>query len=251
MRVALFVPCYIDQVHPDVAFAALELLQSQGVEVHVPAQQTCCGQPLINTGASAAAAPLGRRFEDSFSGYDFIVCPSGSCTATLHRQAPGLSSRVVELSQFLVGVLGVQRVDGCFPHRVLLHESCHGLRDLGLGRPSELGPGPAVPNPARLLLEGLREITLVAPARADECCGFGGSFAVLEPALSARIGSDRLVDFERAGAAVVTSGDMSCLMHLSGLMRRQGRPMVVMHLAQILAGRPVPEATRERAGGRS
>lgn len=245
-RVALFVPCYIDQLYPDVAWATLGLLEARGLSVDVPRAQTCCGQPLINMGAVSAARALGENFSATFGGYDYVVCPSGSCTATLHRQArlrgaqPASSPRVLELCQFLVDVLGVERFDVSFPHRVGLQESCHGLRELGLGRPSELGPGVARVNPARELLAGVRHLTLVAPERADECCGFGGSFCIVEPDVSARMGTDRLDGFARAGAEVVTSGDMSCLMHLGGLMRKQARPLAVMHIAQILAGRRAP-----------
>lgn len=247
-RVALFVPCYIDQLYPDVGMATLELLEAHGVRVEVPPQQTCCGQPLINTGAVAAARPLAERFESTFGEYEHIVCPSGSCAATLRRhphllggQPAGASGRVLELCQFLVQVLGVEHVDVDFPHRVALHESCHGLRELGLGRPSEMGAGfVPKPNPGRQLLEGVRRLTLVEPERADECCGFGGSFCIVEPDVSARMGTDRIDDFERSGAQIITSGDMSCLMHLASLMAAQRRPLAVMHIAQVLVGRPIP-----------
>lgn len=256
MRVGLFVPCYIDQLYPDVGFASLELLKAHGVQVEVPAGPACCGQLLTNRGAVAAARPLATDFETAFSGFDYVVCPSGSCSAALHHHAgwfgtpsSGAARRVYELCQFLVQVLGVERSGGPasrvrFPYKVALHESCHGLRELGLGRPSELGgmAARASASPARALLEQLPALTLVEPERTDECCGFGGSFSVVEPQVSARMGSDRLGDFERAGAEVVTSADMSCLMHLSGLSERQGRPLRVMHVAQVLMGRPLPAA---------
>lgn len=241
-KVALFVPCYIDQLYPEVAWASLQLLEAHGVEVEVPSQQTCCGQPLINTGAVAAARSLGGAFSTCFSEYEHVVCPSGSCTATLHRQLshgrPGHGTRrVYELCEFLVDVLGVQHVDASFPRRVALHQSCHALRDLGLGTPSELGAGaPVRENPGRVLLSAVRGIELVEPERRDECCGFGGSFCLTEAGVSTRMGEDRLLDFERAGADVVTSLDMSCLMHLSGLSRRQRRPLEFMHIAEVLVG---------------
>jgi L-lactate dehydrogenase complex protein LldE len=249
MRVALFIPCYIDQLYPDVGFACLELLERQGIAADVPAQQTCCGQVLTNRGALTAARPLARNFETTFAGYDCVVCPSGSCAAALRHHprslgaAPaGPSSKVYELCQFLVQVLGVERAGVPFPHRVALHESCHSLRELGLGQPSELGAVPApLESPARRLLRHVPELELVEPARRDECCGFGGSFSVAEADISARMGSDRAADFEQAGAEVVTSVDMSCLMHLSGLMRRQQRGPRVLHIAQLLVGRqPAP-----------
>jgi L-lactate dehydrogenase complex protein LldE len=232
VRVGLFVPCYIDQLYPDVGFASVELLEAYGVHVDVPAEQVCCGQVLTNRGAVAAARPLAAQFEAAFGAFDYVVCPSGSCTAALHHQAgwfrtpgarEGAAGRVYELCQFLVQVLGVEGSALSapavrFPYKVALHESCHGLRELGLGRPSELGwTARAAASPARRLLEQLSEVTLIEPERTDECCGFGGSFSVVEPQVSARMGNDRLGDFERAGAEVVTSADMSCLMHLSGL----------------------------------
>src|SRR5262245_23933465 len=179
--VALFVPCYIDQLYPGVAWASLELLEAHGAEVDVPPGQTCCGQPLSNMGAGAAARPLGERFAATFASYEHVVCPSGSCTAMLHRFAAHSGSarvpRVYELCEFLVDVLGVQQVDATFPHPVALHQSCHALRELGLGTPSELGGGaPERENPGRKLLAAVRGITLIEPARPDECCGFGGSF---------------------------------------------------------------------------
>ncbi len=244
-RVALFVPCYLDQLYPGVAWACLELLEAQGVDVHVPAQQTCCGQPLINTGAVRAAQRLAPRFAEVFAGYDQVVCPSGSCTAALHRQLAGLGSgagpRVFELCEFLVDVVGVERLEASFPHRVLLHQSCHALRELGLGAPSELGgSGGGRENPGRKLLGLVRDLTLVEPERSDECCGFGGSFCIAEPSVSTRMGEDRVADFERAGAEVVTSLDMSCLMHLSGLARRRQRGPGFMHIAEVLMGRSLP-----------
>lgn len=242
MRVGLFVPCHVDQLYPDVAFAALELLEAEGLSVDVPRGQTCCGQLLVNLGAVSAAEVLARRFDAQFAAHDYVVCPSGSCTAALHRQLPHAAVRVMELSQFLVTVLGGVRARVRFPHRVALHESCHGLRELGLGRASELGAAPhgGGSSPARQLLRAVRDLELVEPERADECCGFGGSFAIAEAAVSARMGSDRLDDFERARAEVVTSIDTSCLAHLSGLARRQRRSLRTLHLAQLLAGRAPP-----------
>lgn len=252
-RVALFVPCYIDQLYPGVAWASLELLEAHGAEVHVPAEQTCCGQPLLNTGAAAAAQPLAERFAETFAPFEYVVCPSGSCTATLHRQLsrarrPGPAPRVFELCQFLVDVLQVDQLSASFPYRVVLHQSCHALRELGLGAPSELGPGVTTrENPGRRLLSAVQGLTLVEPERSDECCGFGGSFSLTEAGVSTRMGVDRVGDFERAGAHVVTSLDMSCLMHLSGVSRRQRGPLEFMHIAEVLLGRPLPSAPQSEA----
>jgi L-lactate dehydrogenase complex protein LldE len=247
-KVALFVPCYIDQFYPAVAWAALELLERHGVDVRVPSEQTCCGQPLINTGGVSAARPLIERFERLFDGHDYVVCPSGSCCASLEaelarRHGAAEGPRVFELCDFLIQVLGVQSLQTSFPHRVLLHQSCHALRELGLGTPSELGGGgQARENPGRRLLGMVEGLSLVEPERSDECCGFGGSFCLMEAGVSSRMGGDRLADFERAGAEIVTSLDMSCLMHLSGLSRRRGKRLAFMHIAEVLVGRPLDDA---------
>ncbi len=249
MRVALFVPCYVDQLFPDVGLATLELLETSGCDVWVPDQVACCGQPMINSGAVAQARNLALGVEKLLSECDCLVCPSGSCAATLRQHASryGLdaklfSGRIFELSEFLATRIDIAQQAPPFVHRVALHQSCHGLRELGLGQMSELvtRPGCERSSPAATLLSNVRGLTLVAPERVDECCGFGGSFSVREPSVSVQMGNDRLSDFEQAGAQVIASVDMSCLMHLSGLIRRQHRTLEVMHLAQILAGRPLP-----------
>jgi len=251
--IGLFVPCYVDQLHPDVGLATLELLEGLGLEVEFPEAQTCCGQPMTNAGCRDAARPLAERFLDIFAGYEHVVCPSGSCVAMVRHHYRGLlgaraglepaCGRVRELSEFLFDVLGLRSLPGRFPHRVGLHRGCHGLRELRLGRASELGlrnAGESHDEPARVLLEGLDGIELVPLDRPDECCGFGGSFAVGEAAVSGMMGRDRVDDHVRHGAEVVASADMSCLIHLDGVIRRQGRALPVMHVAQILAGRPLP-----------
>lgn len=244
-RVGLFVPCYVDQLYPQVAMATLELLEQFGCEVVFPEQQTCCGQPMANTGCTEDARPLAEKFVSLFQEFDYVVCPSGSCTAMvthhyeelLHGRSDyeSLRKRTFELCEFLVDVLKVTQVPGEFPYRVGLHNSCHGLRELRLGSSSEM----MVPsfNKAGQLLSGLKGIELVTLKRPDECCGFGGTFAVAEEAVSCMMGLDRLHDHEQAGTEVLTAGDMSCLMHLSGLIARQKKPLKVMHVAEILAGR--------------
>lgn len=249
MHVALFIPCYVDQFYPQVGLATVELLEQFGCTVHFPPEQTCCGQPLANSGCWEEARPLARRLVEIFRDYEYIVCPSGSCTAmvTHHYEEliagfPGLKQieeRTFELCRFLNEVLHVQQLTARFPHRVGLHNSCHGLRELRLGRSSERMEPEF--NHARRLLELVAGLQLVELARPDECCGFGGTFAVGEEAVSCMMGDDRIADHERAGAEVITAGDMSCLMHLDGLLRRQRKPLRVMHIAEILAGRPRPE----------
>jgi L-lactate dehydrogenase complex protein LldE len=243
LTVGLFIPCYIEQLYPEVGIATVRLLERHGVRVEYPEDQTCCGQPMANTGCQADAAPLARKFLRLFHGYEYVVAPSGSCVSMVrnHYDAflagqPGfdhLRRSTFELCEFLVDVLKVSRVEGRFPHKVGVHQSCHGLRELRLGSGSER----RVPrfDKVRLLLEELKEIQLVELQRPDECCGFGGTFSVGEEAVSCMMGKDRVADHERAGAEIVTGVDMSCLMHLDGLIRRERRPLRVMHVAEVLA----------------
>ncbi len=245
--VGLFIPCYIDQLYPDVGLATLELLELAGCRVEYPLDQTCCGQPMANTGCLDEAKPLAKRFVEQFSKYDYVVCPSGSCTSMVVNHYHGLvdeteeyhqlQKKTYELTAFLVDVVKFEAFPDSFPHVVGLHQSCHGLRELRLGRSSER----QVPEfgKARELLEKIQGIKLAQLTRGDECCGFGGTFAVSEEAVSCMMGNDRIHDHETAGAEVLAGGDMSCLMHMQGLILRQKKPMKVMHIAQILRGRPV------------
>ncbi|MCA9210430.1 MAG: (Fe-S)-binding protein [Pirellulaceae bacterium] len=254
-QVGLFIPCYIDQLYPDVGLATVDLLERFGCEVEFPEAQTCCGQPMANTGCTDDARPLAERFVRIFGDYEYVVCPSGSCTAMVrhhyeeyfHGDAAyeRLRGRSFELTEFLVDVLKVERIEGRFPYRVGLHNSCHGLRELRLASSSEV-VGPSF-SKARQLLESLDGIELTTLKRPDECCGFGGTFAVNEEAVSCMMGLDRLHDHEQAGTDVLTANDMSCLMHLQGLILRQKKPLRVMHIAQILAGRQ-PQGGELRGG---
>lgn len=246
MNVGLFIPCYIDQFFPDVGLATLELLEQFGCKVDFPEAQTCCGQPMANTGCLDDARPLADSFLKIFGEYDYIVCPSGSCVSMVthhyedffghnNDQYNATRKKTYELTQFLTQVLKIESLDVSFPYRVGLHNSCHGLRELRLGSSSERMVSRF--SLARDLLSLVKDIELVDLERVDECCGFGGTFAVTEEAVSCMMGNDRIHDHEQAGAQVITAGDMSCLMHLDGLLRRQRKPIAVMHLAQILAGR--------------
>lgn len=257
MHVGLFIPCYIDQLYPDVGIATVEVLERVGCTVEFPEEQTCCGQPMSNTGCSDQARPLAERFVEIFEPYDCVVCPSGSCTAMVRHHfddlLPGseglarLKPRVFELCEFLHDRVKVRSWTGSFPYAVGLHQSCHGLRELRLGWSSETMT--ARDNKVSRLLRLIDGLQLVELARPDECCGFGGTFAVNERAVSVAMGTDRLDDHEQHGAEVITAGDMSCLMHLAGLARRQQRSVEVMHVAQILAGRkPVKVQPRTGAG---
>ena len=246
-HIGLFIPCYIDQFYPQVGLATVEILERLGVDVDFPVEQTCCGQPMANTGCTDAAAPLARRFVDIFRRYEAVVCPSGSCVAMVRQhyheyfqddpEYAALRPRVFELCEYLTDVLQIDSLPVRFPYKVGLHQSCHGLRELRLGQSSEL-VGPAF-SKARELLSLVEGVELVDLSRPDECCGFGGTFAVSEEAVSCLMGRDRIADHLQAGAEVLTAMDMSCLMHLDGLIRRDGRPLRVMHIAEILAGRAV------------
>ena len=244
MRVGLFIPCYIDQFYPEVGWATVDVLKRYGVDIDFPAAQTCCGQPMANSGCTNDTRPLAEKFLKVFRDYPYVVCPSGSCVAMVRYHydqflagAAGfeqLKAKTFELCEFLTDVLRVEQVTGHFPHKVGLHQSCHGLRELRLGSASELVTTSF--NKARRLLESLSGIELTQLERPDECCGFGGTFSVNEEAVSCLMGNDRLDDHQRAGTEILTAVDMSCLMHLGGLISRAERPLKVMHIAQILAG---------------
>jgi L-lactate dehydrogenase complex protein LldE len=243
MRIGLFIPCYIDQFYPHVGLATVDVLRRHGAAVEYPRSQTCCGQPMANAGCQEEARPLARRFLDVFAGYDYVVAPSGSCVAMVRHHYQELlgpsadldavAGRTYELCEFLTDVLGIERLEGRFPHRVGLHQSCHGLRHLRLASGSERVVPPH--DKVRQLLSSLDGIGLCELARADECCGFGGVFAVTEEAVSCLMGLDRIADHERAGTEVLTATDMSCLMHMDGLVRRHQKPIRVMHVAEIFA----------------
>ncbi|MCG8583842.1 MAG: (Fe-S)-binding protein [Pirellulales bacterium] len=248
-KVGLFIPCYVDQCFPEVGMATVRLLEKLGCEVDFPPAQTCCGQPMANTGCDDDARPLAEKFLEIFRDYPYVVCPSGSCTSMVRHHYEGLiggqpgfdelKNKTYELCEFINDVLEVDQIDGRFPHRVGIHQSCHGLRELRLASGSERVVEPF--SKVRNLLESLEDIELVNLERPDECCGFGGTFSVAEEAVSCMMGQDRIADHRRAGTEVMTGVDMSCLMHLDGLMRRDGMqhgkpaPLRVMHVAEILS----------------
>jgi L-lactate dehydrogenase complex protein LldE len=238
MSVALFVPCFVDQLYPRAAVAALVVLERLGVSVAVPDGAACCGQPPANAGFAPDGARALAAFARAFAPYDRVVVLSGSCAVHLRAHAEArVAERTTELCAFLHDEIGVARVAGlgaAFARRVGLHIGCHALRGLGLARPSEL-QRPAF-DKVRALLGTVRGLTFAPVARPDECCGFGGTFAVAEPAVSARMGRDRLRDYAAGRAEALVSTDMSCLMHLGGLARRDGRALPVLHVAEVLAG---------------
>lgn len=241
MKIALFLPCYVDQFYPQVGIATVQLLQKLGCDVDFPLTQTCCGQPMANAGFEHLTGGCNDNFVRAFSGYSYVVAPSGSCVLHvkehLHSseneaEAQRLRHCVYELSEFLTDVLKVESLPARFPHRVGMHLSCHGQRGLHLSQMSELNaPGFSKPGQLLAMVEGLELIEL---DRKDECCGFGGTFCVGEEAVSVKMGNDRLADHLRHGAEYITGGDVSCLMHFEGLLRRQGSAVKVIHLAEIL-----------------
>jgi Fe-S oxidoreductase len=244
MRVALMITCINDALFPDTGKAVVSLLRRLGVDINFPNAQTCCAQPMINTGYLDEAIPVVRTFVDAFSGYDAIVTPSGSCAGSARHQHAMVARRsgdsglveavaktgprVYELSEFLVDVLGVTDVGAYFPHRVTYHPTCHSLRMLGVGD-----------RPYRLL-SAVRGLTLVELPREDECCGFGGTFAMKNADTSVAMGADKARHVRETGAEVLVAGDNSCLMHVGGLLSRQRSGVRPMHLAEVLAARESP-----------
>jgi len=241
MTIGLFIPCYVNQFYPKVAIASLELLEKQGLKVEYPLDQTCCGQPVANSGFEKSAIETYNLFVKNFHQYDYIVSPSGSCVQHVkehfniisqNNEVTHVRSKIYEISEFLVKILGKEDFNSYFPHRVGLHQSCHGLRGLNLGKPSEIiGEEYSI---TRKLLNNVKGIELVDLDREDECCGFGGSFAVTEEAVSVKMGIDRINDHLEHKAEVITATDMSCLMHLEGIIRKRNLPVKVKHLVEIL-----------------
>jgi len=241
MKVGLFIPCYINQFYPQVGVATLELLENCDLEVFYPQDQTCCGQPLANSGFQHEVNNICFSFVKNFSAFDAIVAPSASCVHFVKHQYNSIDQsdavqhvreNIYELSYFLHKVIGKKDFNAHFPFRVALHQSCHGLRGLGLGKSSELrGPSFSI---VKDLLNEVKGIELVELDREDECCGFGGTFAVKEAAVSVKMAKDRLNDHMKHKAEVVTATDMSCLMHLEGVANKQKWPLKIMHIAEIL-----------------
>jgi L-lactate dehydrogenase complex protein LldE len=224
MRIALFITCLADTLYPQAGRATVRLLERLGHELVFPEDQTCCGQMHFNSGYLDEGLALARRFERVFADAELIVSPSASCTAMVREHcAPQLGERVFELSELLVNRLGVEDVGAHYPHRVTYHPTCHGLRGLRLGDA-----------PLRLL-RAVRGIELVELDQAEECCGFGGTFAVKNADTSTAMLADKLRHVVESGAEVCTAGDSSCLMHIGGGLSHARRNVRTVHLAEILA----------------
>lgn len=235
-KVSLFVPCFVDQLLPEVAVDTVKVLRRIGYAVEFPEDQTCCGQPAFNTGYWNEARPCAEHFVRVFKHAEFVVCPSGSCatmvrtfyadllaSSLLRDDAIAVASRTFELSEFLVKVAGVTQVGATFPHTVTYHASCHGLRELRLRD-----------EPLQLLRQ-VAGLKLVDMARSEECCGFGGTFAMKFADISAAMGNSKAENVAASKAEFVTAIDPSCLMHLQGIMGKRQDQARTIHLASILA----------------
>ena len=241
MKVALFIPCYIDQFYPKVGIATLELLEKLGCDVSFPLEQTCCGQPMANSGFATSSKGCDTNFIKNFDGFEYIVAPSGSCVLhvkehlkdDLHpEKVEQIRKNVYELTEFLTDVLKVEKLQARFPYKVGLHNSCHGQRGLHLSSMTERIL-PQFSKPEQLL-SMVKDIQLSKPKRSDECCGFGGTFCVSEEAVSVKMGKDRIAEHDHNDVDYITGGDTSCLMHLEGILRRQGSRVRTIHIAEIL-----------------
>ena len=236
-RVGLFVTCLVDLHRPTVGFAAIKLLEQAGCVVEVPRTQTCCGQPAYNSGDRATARDLGRAVLSAFRGFDYVVVPSGSCGGmikhhlpalvgddpNLRGQADRLAGRTYELVSFLRDVMGVERVEAVYSGRVAYHDSCAGLRELGVkAQPREL-------------LGGITGVEMRELADPEVCCGFGGTFCVKYPDISTRMVDDKAQDVIASGADTLLAGDMGCLLNMAGRLSRLGSPVAVRHVAEVLA----------------
>ena len=237
-RVGLFVTCLVDLFRPSIGFAAVKLLQDAGCEVLVPAAQTCCGQPAYNSGDRADTAVIARQVIEAFEGFDYVVAPSGSCGGTIKDHYPALfsddpamqaraemlSQKTFELVSFLVDVMGVDRVNARYDGVVTYHDSCSGLRELGIKQQP------------RQLLSTVAGLELKEMADCEICCGFGGTFCVKYPEISNRMVSDKAAHIKASGAGTLLAGDLGCLLNMAGKLKREGADIRVRHVAEILAG---------------
>jgi L-lactate dehydrogenase complex protein LldE len=237
-RVALFVTCLVDLWRPSVGFAAVKLLEAAGCAVEVPAAQTCCGQPAFNSGDTRTARAIARDVMRAFAGYDWIVAPSGSCAGMLRAHLPELfaddpalkheaeqfSGRCWELVSFLTDVCGMKAVDASFAGSAAYHDSCSGLRELG------------VKSQPRKLLGSVQGLRLTELPGAEVCCGFGGTFCVKYPEISTAMVREKTAGVAASGAGTLLAGDMGCLLNIAGSLSREGSPVRVRHVAEVLAG---------------
>ncbi|NVJ53071.1 MAG: (Fe-S)-binding protein [Campylobacteraceae bacterium] len=245
MKVGLFIPCFMNELYPNSSMATLKLLKKFNMDVEYPMDQTCCGQPMANSGCSKDMKTLALRFVEIFKKYDYIVAPTGSCVTMVKdhyepffdeddKDYNKVKTSIYEVCEFLHDIIKVEKIDSYFPHKVGVHNSCHGHRGLKLGSASELN----IPknNKLKNLLNLVEGIEIVELNREDECCGFGGTFAITEEDISVAMGKDRIKDHIDSNVEIMTGADMSCLMHMQGLINRENKPLKVMHITEILAG---------------
>lgn len=242
-KIGLFIPCYINAVYPNVGIACYKLLKSLNLNVDYPLDQTCCGQPMANGGYEDDSLKLAKRFETLFEQYDYIVGPSASCVAFVKENYPRILGKaghecrsekyIYDITEFLYDIVKPEKFAVSFHHKVSLHNSCHGVRELKLSSASEHTE--PYYNKIRSLLERVDGITVVEPNRIDECCGFGGLFAVEEAEVSACMGNDKVKDHMSTGAEYITGADSSCLMHMQGVIDREKYPIQTIHFLEILA----------------
>ena len=241
MTIGLFIPCYINAIYPNVGVASYKLLKSFGLDVDYPIDQTCCGQPMANAGFESEAEKLAMQFEAKFKAYDYIVGPSASCVAfvrdnyghLIKQHTCSSAAKVYDLCEFIHDIVKPASLRAKFPHKVSLQNSCHGVRLLHLSSASEIN----IPYYSKLrdLLSLVEGIEIVEPERADECCGFGGMFAIEENAVSVCMGQDKVKRHLATGAEYIVGADSSCLMHLEGVIKREESPIKTIHIAEILA----------------
>lgn len=243
MKVGLFIPCYVNAIYPEIGVASYKLLDYLGLDVDYPVNQTCCGQPMANAGFENEAIPLAKNFEKQFSEYEYIVVPSGSCACFVKEHYPRLlgkeghesktSGKVYDFCEFLHDIIKVDKLPGKFHHKVSIHNSCHGVRELHLSSASELN----IPRYSKIkdLLSLVEGVEVFEPKKVDECCGFGGMFSIEEPATSVCMGQDKIKNHIATGAEYVTGADSSCLMHMTGIVEREKLPIKFIHVVQILA----------------
>jgi Fe-S oxidoreductase len=243
MKIGLFIPCYVNAIYPEVGVATYKLLEYAGLDVDYPLEQSCCGQPMANGGFENKALPLVQRFDKIFEKYDYIVAPSASCTAFVRENHPRLlekeghicrtSEKTYDICEFLHDILKLDKLPGKFPHKVSVHNSCHGVRELHLSSASELN----IPSYSKIkdLLSLIDGINIVEPDKPDECCGFGGMFSIEETSVSVCMGQDKLKNHMATGAEYITGADSSCMMHMKGIAEREKLPVKFIHAVQILA----------------
>lgn len=243
MKIGLFIPCYVNAIYPEVGIATYKLLTHLGMDVDYPLDQTCCGQPMANAGFEDEALPLAKEFDKLFDQYDYVVAPSASCVAFVKENYPPIlekkghscktSGKIYDVCEFIHDILKVDKLPGKFPHKISIHNSCHGVRELHLSAASELN----IPRYSKIknLLSLVEGVEIFEPKKVDECCGFGGMFAIEEPEVSVCMGQNKIESHMETGAEYITGADNSCLMHMDGIIKREKLPIKTIHVIEILS----------------